>query len=132
VNLTTQTVFLKPDGSFELIDPNPATGGSRVISTKFGHWLRKNVSLNTASGSVNVGNVVLTNGDVDGDNAVSILDYIKLSGWYELDSSSVGWNTADGDGVRPRDADLDEDGQISILDYLILSSSFGIDGDSDL
>jgi hypothetical protein len=63
------------------------------------------------------------NGDVDGDNEVSILDYLELSAKYGLTTSDPGFNP---------NADLDGDGEVSILDYLILSANYGLVGDGPL
>jgi hypothetical protein len=62
----------------------------------------------------------MRNGDVDGDDIVSILDYLILSDKYETTNASFFW-----DG-RP---DLDGDGEVGILDYLILSARFDQEGE---
>jgi hypothetical protein len=62
----------------------------------------------------------LINGDVDGDDSVSILDYLELSAAFD---SQVG-----DPGYLPR-IDLDDDGFVSILDYLILSANYDLIGE---
>ena len=66
-------------------------------------------------------------GDSDGDDEISILDYILLSRDYGLTSSDPGWNNSVGDGA-PVDSDFDDDGDVSILDYIILATHFGEQG----
>jgi subtilisin family serine protease len=62
----------------------------------------------------------LKNGDCDGDNEVTILDYLALSSVYGLIESDAGFDVL---------ADLDSDGEISILDYLLLSGNYEAQGD---
>jgi hypothetical protein len=62
----------------------------------------------------------LLNGDCDGDNTVSILDYIMVSTAYD---------TAFGDPGYQFEADCDLDGLVSIFDYLIVSGNYEISGD---
>jgi hypothetical protein len=63
--------------------------------------------------------VTLLLGDADGDNMVSILDYLALSAAFGKESGGQGFD------VR---VDFDGDRIISILDYLILSANFGLEG----
>jgi hypothetical protein len=102
-----------------------------------GHWLTKNLGTVTvaAGTTVNAGTASLVNGDVDGDNEVSILDYLALSAYYgqiSWDGAAVpaAWETLDTDNLAPYMCDLDEDGEVSILDYLILSGNYGLTGDT--
>jgi hypothetical protein len=62
-------------------------------------------------------------GDTDGDNQVSILDYIALSSNYEKDSTASDWTTVT-DGASPRSCDIDGDLSVSILDYILLSANY--------
>ncbi len=74
-------------------------------------------------------NVPLLNGDIDGDDSVSIIDYLALSEAFEKTSSDPDWAVVGASGTRPRDADLDGDASVSILDYLILSGNYELTGD---
>ncbi len=55
------------------------------------------------------------NGDVDGDDRVTIFDYIGISESFDTSTGQSGFNGA---------ADLDRDGTISIFDYIIMGSNF--------
>jgi hypothetical protein len=123
----TQTLTLDASGnaSFQTLYSGD---GMFQLYIKASHWLTKAVPLNLGPATATV-TATLTNGDVDGDNLVSILDYLKVSAYYELDSSASNWNTPDSDGVKPSSADLDGDGVVSILDYIIVSTNYELAGD---
>jgi hypothetical protein len=109
---------LTSNGTFNI--PGPTVPGTYRLYAKATHWLRavKTVTT-TSSGTPNVGNFSLKNGDIDGDNEVSILDYIALSQAFGSEPGFTSWNI---------NADLDGDLVISILDYLTLSTNFGLAG----
>jgi hypothetical protein len=92
---------------------------SMPLRLKYGHWLSQVVAP-VARGNTLRYTFNLTNGDCDGDNEITILDYIDLSAAYGTTSGMPGWNP---------NADLDGDGEVTILDYLILSGNFGSVGD---
>ncbi|MBS1705096.1 MAG: dockerin type I repeat-containing protein [Armatimonadetes bacterium] len=71
-----------------------------------------------------------TLGDIDGDDIVSIFDYLILSNYFDTSSSDQNWLSKDQDGFCPHDADIDGDGAITIFDYLILSDEFDKVGDA--
>jgi hypothetical protein len=73
----------------------------------------------TGAGSIGFNVLNLVNGDVDGDDNISILDYIALSASFGSETGQPEFNAM---------ADLDGDGIVSILDYLILSSNFDREG----
>jgi len=124
VTIAFQNVLLGPDGEFEVRDVNPATsGGASQIAVKAGSWLRRKLSFNSASGSVNVGVIGLINGDCNSDNVVDASDYFILSDAYE---------TAVGDFAFDARADLNRDGYVDASDYFILSDSYELTGDSQL
>ncbi|MBS1704882.1 MAG: DUF3466 family protein [Armatimonadetes bacterium] len=94
---------------------------------EFGLTLRTPTSLWKSLGSVHLesetlvlAGVDLINGDVDGDNSVTIFDYVALSEAFD---------SIDGDPNFQPNADLDGDGAVTVFDYLILSSSFDSIGD---
>ncbi len=113
---------------------NPIVNSSRLIffeTTHFGNrgivlrigkhlWKLQDVKINANSEPNVVGTWLLTNGDVDGDNIVSIFDYIELSLAFGTVAGDADWNER---------ADLDEDGEVTIFDYIILSNNFDIIGD---
>lgn len=107
---------LSPDGTYRLTAPP----GSLLVSLKPTHWLRHTLGVETSGGDSTGVNFVLVNGDVDGDNEVSIGDYAQLS---------VSFGASLGDPTYLPAADLDEDGTIDIGDFAILSSTFGTIGD---
>jgi hypothetical protein len=72
-------------------------------------------------------NFTYLGGDIDGDNEVSILDYLKLSENFGRDSNSPEWHS-NGFNMAAKYSDLDGDNEISILDYLILSGNYGMVG----
>lgn len=92
-----------------------SVSGLAEVSIKASHWLRRTVSGVTIPGSGSVGvNVSLFNGDVDGDNEVTIGDYAILSSNF---------------GTSGPDGDLNGDGEVDIGDYAILSVNFNMLGD---
>jgi hypothetical protein len=128
-SLGVQTVPLGAAGQYRLLDPSQGTGGSYTVLIKTSHWLRASVTATTTGGNATGRNVSLINGDVDGDNEVSILDYILLSANFGREKATeVLWDYPDQDGIRISDSDLDGDDNVSILDYLILSGNYGIPG----
>lgn len=60
------------------------------------------------------------NGDVDGDNQVTVFDYDRLSAAFDARPGDAQWDPA---------ADLDGDGQVTVFDYDLLSASFDAVGD---
>jgi hypothetical protein len=91
------------------------------VSVKDSHWLRRSYAHYIGSSATPTLDFALINGDIDGDNIISILDYIELSTAYESSTGDPNWNP---------NADLDRDGTVSILDYIILSSNYDLEGDN--
>ena len=60
------------------------------------------------------------NGDIDGDNSVTVFDYDRLSAAFDASAGDAGYDAA---------ADLDGDGTVSVFDYDILSRNFDLVGD---
>ncbi len=118
-----------PNGERKFSIPTTLLGGFDVY-VQGGHWLRRKLP------AVPIGNdgaknlaFALTNGDVDGDNSVSVFDYGILSDSFGLTSESPLWQIPNGDGFSPEHADLDGDEAVSIFDYGILSDAFDQSGD---
>ncbi|MBS1706878.1 MAG: PD40 domain-containing protein [Armatimonadetes bacterium] len=101
--------------------------GPVTIFVHGSHWLRRRRVADLSLG-VPV-NFSLINGDVDGDNSVTIFDYLVLSDYFDRNSGQIGWNHVGANGFAPKDADLDGDEAITIFDYLILSDNFDLNGD---
>lgn len=59
--------------------------------------------------------VSLVNGDTDGDNAITLFDYLVLDGLFGRRNQAM--------------ADLDGDNEVTLFDYLIIDGSFGAQGD---
>lgn len=117
VPLNTLTVVPAADGSFAFTAP---TAGTYDIAFKASHWLRRVVAnvVVDSNGAAGV-NASLLNGDVNGDNVISIGDFNQLRSAFGSTSASGNWNP---------NADLNGDGNVSIGDFNILRSNFGASG----
>ncbi len=116
--VASTTASLDGSGNFtwnpELVD------GIYDVAVKGAHWLRRRINgvALAATGSVSQ-NFSLVNGDVDGDNSVTIFDYIDLSNDFDK---------AANEAANPG-SDLDGDGTVTIFDYIVLSNTFDQVGD---
>ncbi len=114
--LQTTSASLDANGSYQFaLDPDlvhrPIT-----VRLKGSHWLAKRVSLgNVDLVGRNGVNATLINGDIDGDNSVTIFDYVDLGTAFDSFTGDQNWNP---------EADLDGDGSVTIFDYIILSTNF--------
>lgn len=115
VTVNTFTTTLNASGGYSVNIPSSVTGNLEVV-IKSSHWLAKSAGIKSFNANATA-TVSLINGDVDGDNSVTIFDYIELSSNFDV----VGTNVP---------GDLDEDGVVSIFDYIILSSEFDKFGDN--
>lgn len=95
-----------------------ALAGSGSVAVKVTHWLRQRVSANL-SGEVSL-TWNLWNGDVDGDNEVTLFDFGQLV---------AAFGSAPGDGNWNANADLDGDEEVTLFDFGILVRNFGLLGD---
>ncbi len=89
------------------------------IRVKSSHWLStrlRDIFLPT-TGAVSVS---LVNGDIDGDNEVTLYDFAALVQAFGSSSGDPNWNP---------NADLDGDGEVTLYDFGILVSSFGLSGE---
>lgn len=106
-----------------------ATGGFTVSTNRIGyydvaikssHWLRAVVgNVAFGSGGANGLNVSLVNGDINGDNVVSLSDFSALRTAFNSSPSDPNWNP---------DADLNGDGVVSLADFSILRNNFNQQG----
>lgn len=65
--------------------------------------------------------VTLINGDANGDNAVSVADFLILRAAFGSSDGSPTWDAR---------ADFNGDGTVSVADFLILRKNFGMSGDA--
>jgi hypothetical protein len=117
-NVIETTTVLSENGSYTL--DTAVANGNYQLRAKGTTWLGKTINVtigNSGATGANIGEVV--NGDVDGDDEVSILDYITLSTNYGTQSDVSDFNEK---------GDLDGDGDVSILDYIVLSTNYGQSG----
>jgi hypothetical protein len=89
------------------------------ISLKGEHWLRRTLSSINLNGTVQI-ETSLRNGDVDGDNEVSLFDFGMLVAAFGSFPEDSRWNP---------NADLDGDEEVSLFDFGILVRNFGAIGD---
>jgi hypothetical protein len=113
--VNTTSVTLGANGEFSVTVP---ASGVFNVSTKARAWLRRAAIADARTGDASDLTINLINGDIDGDDSISILDYISLSAAFGTELGSPGWNPLN---------DLDGDDLVSILDYIILSSNYGLD-----
>lgn len=106
------------DGTF---DAYTSLSGAHKLLLKGEHWLsgRRDV---TVALNTNGANFSLLNGDCDGDNSVTIFDYIILSDSFDKSTGDSGFDAR---------SDLDGDGTVSIFDYTYLSDNFERSGPID-
>lgn len=98
----------------------PVPTGAFHISVQGGTFLRKVFAIDTTSGNA-IADVSLTNGDVNGDNAVNVQDFLTLRAAFGSTVGSPGFVEG---------ADLNGDGSVNVLDFLLLRSTFGTSGDN--
>lgn len=114
----TTTVNLDTDGNYTIPAVLP---GTYDLAFKASHWLRTVVSgVTVAEGDVAGVNVSLTNGDIDGDNEVTLFDFGALVQAFGSMPGDSNWNP---------DADLDGDLEVTLFDFGVLVGNFGTIGD---
>ncbi len=115
----TQVVMLDALGNFSLVTHVPS--GTYDVAVKGSHWLRKKIG-NVAISPAGLSGLsfTLVNGDVNGDNAVTLGDFTQLRSAFGSSPGDANWNP---------NADLNGSGSVSLADFTILRSNFGISGD---
>ncbi len=114
----TATVTPDPSGNYVLTAVLP---GTYDIAFKASHWLRTVVpGVVVDEADVTGVNVSLTNGDVDGDNEVTLFDFGALVAAFGSVPGDSNWNA---------DADLDGDAEVTLFDFGVLVGNFGAIGD---
>lgn len=118
--IDTQTVTLSATGAFALT--STVAPGTYDITVKGSHWLRRKASSITVTSSGATGlTFSLINGDVNGDNVVSLGDLGALRLAFSSSAGDPTWNA---------NADLNGDGAVSLGDLGILRSRFGQAGEN--
>ncbi len=115
--ISSGSIGVALDGRIKV--PKPGLGDFELLVKAQG-FLQEKTAFTQVSGTVDLGTIALLNGDVDGDNSVTIFDYIELSLAFEASSGDPNWDP---------NADLDGDGTVTIFDYIILSQNFDRTGD---
>lgn len=114
----TATLTLDNNGNYTLPNVVP---GTYDFAFKASHWLQVVVrDVNVPKEGITGLNVTLLNGDVDGDNEVSLQDFSALVAAFGSGPGSPSWNL---------DADLDGDEDVTLNDFSILLRNFGAVGD---
>lgn len=124
--LHTRRAPVRPDGTYEVLS---VPTGTYDIVVKPRGFLSRTLRNSPIEGSMTGLDLAFVNGDIDGDNSVTVFDYDKLSAFFDKTSADSDWATADADGIAPRDADLDGDGAVTVFDYDVLSRNFDQIGD---
>lgn len=112
----THEVTLNGDGIFRI---TTALNGIYDFSVKGEHWLRRTVPNVALNGRVSI-SLSLQNGDIDGDNEVSLFDFGMLVSAFGSTPEDTHWNPL---------ADLDGDEEVSLFDFGVLVRNFGATGD---
>jgi parallel beta-helix repeat protein len=112
-----QQILVDPDGGF-VVPGVPF--GEFALSVKPLSYLRRTVDVDTSAGSVLGLQLELVNGDIDGDNEVTLFDFGRLV---------AAFGSAPGDANWDENADLDGDEEITLFDFGILVRNFGEVGD---
>jgi len=113
----SESVNLDSEGRYVLNDVEP---GDYEFAFKASHWLRVVTPVTVPNADVTGVDVVLTNGDIDGDNEVTLFDFGRLVSAF---------GSIPGDGNWNPDADLDGDEEVTLFDFGILVRNFGAIGD---
>ena len=114
--LQVHTLALNASGGYTLVAP---LDGVYDLSAKASHWLRQTLASVSIVGG-GVANFSLVNGDIDGDNEVTLFDFGALVSAFGSMPGDSGWNP---------EADLDGDEEVTLFDFGILVSNFGAIGD---
>lgn len=117
--MRTVELYLDEQGNYAIPD---VESGTYDLAFKASHWLRKTVTGIVVTGSADVTgvDVSLINGDIDGDNEVTLFDFSELV---------VAFGSAPGDSNWNPNADPDGDEDVSLFDFGILVRNFGETGD---
>jgi probable HAF family extracellular repeat protein len=113
-----EVVSLDAQGGYTLHNVAP---GTYDIAFEASGWLRVVVpGVTIVNADVTGVDVSLTNGDIDGDNEVTLFDFGALVAAFGSTPYDSNWNP---------DADLDGDLEVTLFDFGILVRNFGAIGD---
>lgn len=117
--LSTQTVALGSGQSYVIADPNPGSGGTYIVRyVQDSVWLcKRSGPVNTTANQNTVANLILTNGDMDMDNEVTLSD-------IDLVLAAYGQG-----GVGPLGGDLNLSDEVDLTDIDIAIASYGQGGE---
>lgn len=111
---------LTPDDGIVILPKDSAIApGWYDVRVKSSHWLSARLTgvfLPSTGGAA----VSLMNGDIDGDNEVTLHDFGLLVRAF---------GTVPGDALWDANADLDGDGEVTLFDFGIVVGSFGLSGE---
>lgn len=112
---------LTPDEGGIAVLPRDGTiaPGWYDVRVKSSHWLSARLR-EVFLPSTGTATVSLINGDVDGDNEVTLFDFGRLV---------QAFGSVRGDAHWDPEADLDGDGEVTLFDFGILVGSFGLSGE---
>ncbi|MCS6831483.1 MAG: hypothetical protein RMM08_09535 [Armatimonadota bacterium] len=111
-------VPLSLDGEFEVPYEAGLPAGVYTTAIRGAHWLQRVVAGVSLPGDVV--EVTLLNGDVDGDNEVTLFDFGALVQAFGSTPDDANWNP---------NADLDGDEEVSLFDFGIMVRNFGMVGE---
>ncbi len=123
--LTTARVTLDADGVAKFPFPYVGIFDFRISAAG---WLSQTLQISVGNQGGDL-YPSLFNGDIDGDNAVTVFDYGILSDYFDLTSDDPSWLEVGSNGFAPVDADVDGDGVVSVFDYGVISQNFDFSGD---
>lgn len=107
------------DGLIFMWSQAPKSDKPLAMLIKGNHWLQKKYIIQQLPQFYLVGDFI--NGDIDGDNAITVFDYKILSDAFDIyDETDPNYNPY---------ADLDGWPGVSVYDYAILSQNFDLIGD---
>jgi hypothetical protein len=114
--IETHQVALDQNGGYRF---ETSLWGTFDLSAKASHWLRQTIPNVALDKDVQV-DFALTNGDIDGDNEVTLFDFGQLVAAFGSIPGDANWNS---------NADLDGDAEVTLFDFGILVRNFGAIGD---
>lgn len=118
IAVRTETIFTDSAGNYVIPDVPP---GTYDVAFKASHWLRVVVpNVTVVDSDVTGVDASLTNGDIDGDNEVTLFDFGQLVQAFGSVPGDSNWNP---------DADLDGDEEVTLFDFGVLVRNFGAIGD---
>ncbi|GIV18887.1 MAG: hypothetical protein KatS3mg023_0638 [Armatimonadota bacterium] len=109
---------LSVEGEFEVLYEVNVPAGVYDVAIRGTHWLQRVVAGVSLPGGVI--DVTLLNGDIDGDNEVTLFDFGVLVQAFGSVPGDAGWNP---------NADLDGDEEVNLFDFGILVKNFGVVGE---